>query len=216
MLARLRPGFTVLALALLSASVGCSGGSFESPEACFQSIRVAAHNKDMQGIVNCLTDESQEALAGMLVMAGGMVSRMPSGMAPLAGAAGSDEAKQAATTIKGVLKKHGVSDEELETRTANPLLLASAAGIRELSSLVSDKQAFIADMYAALQTMGQGAQFGAQFEEQIAGELKDVKVDGDQATAKVVTASGEEPLMFRKTPTGWKLHIDLSNVGPPA
>ena len=61
------------------------------------------------------------------------------------------------------------------------------------------------------------AQFSKEFEEQIAGSLQDVKIDGDSATATIVTASGDEsPVSFRKTTEGWKLHIDLPTMGPAA
>ena len=208
-------------LAIAATAVGCGSSGFESPEACFQSIRVAAHNKDMRGICNCLTEESQETLAGMLVIGGTMMSKMQAGMATMAQGQAAEEAKKAVAAVDSVFEKHGVTEDALQENLGTMVGPPSGERLRDLAAIIKDKLGFITDMYAALEPLGQTAKFGEQFEEQIAGELKDVEVDGDQATAVVVTDRGEEPLMFRKTPAGWKLHIDMEGIGaggstPPA
>jgi hypothetical protein len=63
-----RSGIALIGLVALSAMVGC-GGSYDTPEATFQTMRVAANNKDMRGMFGCITDESLEMMAGALVLA---------------------------------------------------------------------------------------------------------------------------------------------------
>src|SRR5262249_25504125 len=70
-------------LALLPAMLGC-GGAFSTPEACFQSIQRAGSNKDVAGMMRCLTDESQAVLSGGLVMMGSAM-KMMGGFASLGG-----------------------------------------------------------------------------------------------------------------------------------
>jgi hypothetical protein len=112
-----------------------------------------------------------------------------------------------------------VTDDAVKEKTANPLALFSPAGIRGLSSVVDDKAAFIADMWNALQPFGNLSSLSDEFTAQLSGELKNVNINGEQATATIVMKNGEAPLEFRRTPTGWKVHwlIDaMSMPTPPA
>lgn len=213
MLVRFRPTIAIACVALTLTCIGCSGNGFESPEACFKSIRTAAHNKDMGALAKCLDEESQNAMAGMLVMVGSMM-KAPGSMAAMMSGGKPEDAQKGIDAIEAAFKKHGLTDELLQKEMAAMQSAGGAEGVTHLSTLVKDKPAFIADMYAAMQQLGGAAKFGEQFEEQIAGELKDVKIDGDKASAVVVTAKGEEPLAFRKTAAGWKLHIELNQMGP--
>ncbi len=191
----LRPAVVTIGLLMLASQLGC-GGKYDSPEACFRTMQVAAHNKDWPAVCDCLTVDSQEELAGMLVMAGSMM-KMQSDSAPVAEA----------------LEKHGVTDEAIQQQGASLFAMSNPGALRGLAKLVKDKAAFIADMIVAMQKLRSAAQFSAQFESQIAGELSDVKVAGDHATAFVVSTSGQAPVEFRKTPEGWKRHINLGTMG---
>ena len=57
-------------------------------------------------------------------------------------------------------------------------------------------------------------------EEAIGGELKDLKIDGDKATATLVRKKGgkdaQEPIEFRKVGGGWKLELPERPMGGPA
>lgn len=215
-----RPG--VVAVCLLSitlCSVGCNGsagsGSFETPEACFQSIRQAALNKDIPGLCNCLTVESQDVLAGGMVMMTGML-KMMGGMAAMGGPEAAAQSQKMIAAVSAVLAKHDIKDEALAAiNPSNAQAMSNPETISALADPVKNKPQFIADMFAAMEPFNQGQGFGEQFTEQIAGTLKDVKIDGDTATALVVTTKGEEPLEFRKTAEGWKLHINLEQMAQP-
>jgi hypothetical protein len=210
-------GFLACVLALLPAVLGC-GGAFSTPEACFQSMQRAGHNKDVAGMMQCLTDESQGILSGGLVLMGSAM-KMASGFAALGGEQAAGQAadmEQLADEVDGVLAKHGVTEESLEGAAPTLQTATDSSAIRKLSDAISDKPRFIADMFAVLQKSQQGSEFSKEFEDQIAGTLKDVKIEGDSATATIVTANGEAPVEFRKTAVGWKLHIDLPGMGPGA
>ncbi len=208
-----RPGVVAVCLLSMTAvSVGCSS---DSPEACFQSIRKAALNKDLPGLCNCLTVESQNVLAGGMVMMTGML-KMMGGMAAMGGPEAAAESQKMIAAVSAVLAKHGITDEALAEFKPDPQTMSNPEAISTLAAPVENKPQFIADMFAAMEPFNQGQGFGEQFTEQIAGTLKDVKIDGERATAVVVTTKGEEPLEFRKTADGWKLHINLEQMSPAA
>jgi hypothetical protein len=77
---------------------------------------------------------------------------------------------------------------------------------------VADKRAFVAEVYTAMNDSGKGGDLAGKLN----GELKNLKIDGDKATATLVTADGEEELDFRKTAEGWKMHIDIAKLSAKA
>jgi len=209
-----RFGAVPISLVALAAMVGC-GGSYDTPEATFQTMRVAANNKDMRGMFGCITDESLEMMAGTLVLA----VKTPMGITAMTQSLSADEAKQARDAVEAVCENHGVTDDAVKEKTANPLALFTPDGIRGLSSVVDDKAAFVADMWNALQPFGNLSNLSEEFTAQLSGELKNVSINGEQATATIVMKNGEAPLEFRKTPAGWKVHwlIDpMTATAPPA
>lgn len=207
---RFRSACLGLVLTQLVACVGCGGASLETPEGTFQTIRMAAHNNDMRGLFTCLTDESLDTLAGMLLV----TVKAPGGMAAMSGDLSPADAEKAKAAADAVCEEHGVSDKAVRDKLANPLALLSSGGLRSVSAQVKDKVDFIADMWAALEPFGQMSKFSDQFTAQIAGQLTDVQIDGDQASATVVTEAGAKaPIAFRKTPAGWKVHIELGPGG---
>ena len=213
--ARLIAASLALATSLLA---GCGGGKFSSPEACFQAIQSAAQRKDIPAMMECLTDESQSVIAGGMVMMGSMM-KMMGGMAGMGGEGAAEMQKQS-DAIAAVLQKHGVTDEALKTVAPSPQTGGDPQAIIKVGGLVMNKPAFIGDMYAAMQQFHNGGKFNEELESQLGGTLKDVKINGDAATATIVTASGEDQLDFRNTSAGWKLHIDYNRMrpgaGPPA
>lgn len=202
-------------VAVTMSITGCGGGSsagHATPEACFAAMQTAAKNKDMAGICDCLTDESQTAMSGMLVLIGRMLKFMPHNPEDAA------EQQQMADAMHDVLKKHDLADAELANAPQNPQSLGDPKTIRELGALVKDNRAFIIDMFTAIQQFEQASVFSEQFDQQAAGKLHDVKTEGDIATAIVTTAAGtDEPIEFRRTnATGWRLHINLDQGAPAA
>jgi hypothetical protein len=200
----------VLSLAAIVALVGC-GGAYDTPEATFQTIRVAANNKDMRGLFGGLTEESLNAMVGTLVLA----VKTPLGKAAMKGSLSPEEAEKAEAAAASVCEKYNVTDAEVSDAMSDPLAMFNADGLKKMADLVEDKVGFIADMWGALEPFGQISQFSEDFATQLSGTIKDVQIDGDQATAVLVTTKGEQPLTFRKTPAGWKIHIELGPLGAP-
>jgi hypothetical protein len=189
----LRVAVFALGLVALAPQLGC-GGKYDTPEACFRTMQVAAHNEDWPAVCDCLTTDSQAEVAEMLVMAGTVM-----------------KLRGESTSVSDTLDKHGVTDEAIQKQGI--AILYDKEALRGLAKLVEDKAAFVADMISAMRTAHTAAQFSAQFEDQIAGELSEVTVTGDLATAVLVGERGKTPVEFRKTPEGWKRHVNLSAMG---
>jgi hypothetical protein len=204
------PCAVLLSLLAVAALVGC-GGAYDTPEATFQTIRVAANNKDMRGLFGGLTEESLDTLAGSLVLA----FKTPFGKAGMKRSLSAEDADKAEAATTSVCEKYDVTDAKVSDAMSDPLTMFSAGGLKKLADLVEDKVGFIADMWGALEPFGQTSKFSEEFAVQLSGTIKDVKIDGDQATAVLVTTKGEQPLTFRKTPAGWKIHIELGPLGAP-
>ena len=200
----------VLCIISISTPLGCggSGQGFATPEACYQAVKKAVEAKDWGGFYDCLTPESQEIVAGSMVLMGSMM-KMMSGMAALGGPEAAAKAEKETADLTAVLEKHGVTDTALEGFTPDPATMQQPEAIKKLADVVKDKRGFVVDMFAAMEKTATG---GPNFDKKLAGELKDVKIDGDKATAKVAGAEGEQELDFLKTADGWKLHIDLNKI----
>jgi hypothetical protein len=206
---------------------GCSGGrtpqAFNTPEECFQFAQQAANQKDYVAAVDCMTEDTQETMAGVMVTAGTMTKAV-AGMAAAFGDASEDAEKVQASLekIDAVLEKHGVTDQTLEEAAQAGGLggaFADAAGgaeqdpeqamegIRAMAAPVKDPRTFIADMITAMDGLGDNA--GENPVQGFAGELTNVQIKGDQATATVKKSDGQEnPIGFKKTNRGWRIHLD--------
>jgi hypothetical protein len=197
-------------LALAPAFAGCGGSTngYATPEACFAAMQTAVKNKDIAAVCDCMTDDSQTALTGILIVAGGMLK------ATTADRSQTDEARNAAAAISEVMAKHGATDAALTRLAPPPGTEGDPDSLRQLAGVVLDRKAFITDVYAAMEQSGLDARFSDQLQEQVSGQLNDVKIDGDRANAIVETAAGNVPIQFRRVGgSGWKLHvIDLEEM----
>jgi hypothetical protein len=199
----------LVSLSPLLAGCGASGGGYASPEAVASAAKAAIDKKDMGAFYDCLTEESQNTLAGTAVLVGSMM-KMMSGMAAMGGPEAQAEAEKEVGEMTAIMEKHGVTEESLKDANPNPAMMGDSQAIGALANVVKDKRAFVHDVFTALDKMKKG---GPNLSQQFTGELKDLKIDGDRATAKLTTQRGEEELDFRKTAAGWKLHIDMEKMG---
>ena len=193
----------LLSLSPLLAGCGAPGGGYASPEAVATAAKAAIDKKDMGAFYDCLTEESQNTLAGTAVLVGSM---MKSGMVAMGG----PEAQAETAEVAAIMEKHGVTEESLKDANPNPAMMGDSQAIGALANVVKDKRGFVHDVFTVLDKMKQG---GPDLSQQFTGELKDLKIDGDKATAKLITQRGEEELDFRKSAAGWKLHIDMEKMG---
>lgn len=175
---------------------------YQSPEAAFAAVQEAARNKDFQGAVGALTDDSQDALCGMIVLATGLMA-----------AFGGDEMAD----IKAVLEKHGVPIEapkfDFNIGEAPPADATPPAAEEPEEMPIKDKPAFIAEMFAVMEKKGGSEGFDKGPTDWIDAELRDLAIAGESATATVFRmeegAEVTEPIEFRKGPGGWLVHLPL-------
>ena len=163
-----------------------------------------------------LTAESQDVLAGALVMMGVMLQdRSRHGRAARRPEAPRSQAR-ARAVIPAILAEARRRLTTPSTHDATRLIFRRLCRASPKMADVDRQTSGVHRRHVrrdASNSSGDDS-FGEEFYEQLAGELQDVTIDGDRATAVVVTESGEEPLEFRKTPAGWKLHISADDRCP--
>jgi hypothetical protein len=180
---------------------------FESPEAAFAAVQQAAKNKDFKAAVGALTDETQEAMCGVMVLGAGLMA-----------AFGGDETAD----LKAVLEKHGVPIEapRFDLNVANAAAAGAPPAADEPQEMpIKDKAGFIAEVIAVMEKKGGGEGMDKGPIEWINATLRDLAIDGDKATALVVKmadgAEETEPIEFRRGPGGWLIHMPMDNLGAP-
>ena len=207
---------------LFMASFGCGGGATtdesatgtsadttanttvettaDTPEAAYTAFREAAKAKDWKTAASLLSPESQAMLAGMSIMGSSFATMDESGQ--------EDPGK--AKELKELLTKHGV---DLEGDDSEPSAEEQKAGpeavMMAMTESIPDKPAFIAEINAWMEKNGDDS--GGGFAE--LGNLSDLTIDGDTATAQSETEFGAQPIEFRKTGDNWVIHLPVG--GPP-
>jgi hypothetical protein len=221
-----RVGKWLAIVAVCGLVVGCGGSTtpqaFNTPEECFQFAQKAAAQKDYVAAVDCMTVDTQATMAGMMVTAGSMAKAF-AGMAAAFGGGGEDaeKMKKGLENIDAVLEKHGVTEKSLEEIGESGGLAAAFGGegepnpekaiegIRAMAKPVKDHRAFVAEMIAALDALGDEA--GENPVQGFIGELTNVQINGDHATATIKNSDGiENPIGFKKTARGWRIHLDAN------
>ena len=209
---------SLAALVCLTAD-GCGGGGYDSPQAAFDAMKAAGEKKDWKGFCECMTPDSQDAMAGGMVVAGTMMKAM-GGFAMMGRGEQAEKTKAALEKIDEVLKKHGL-DEKAMKKVQEKMQGAEPKGpnkrlamLKELAAPIKDKPTFIGDMFAALEEMNPG-ESTMSFEN---ATLKDVKIDGDTATGTIAkTDKGmkmDEPINFKKIDGGWLVDIPVDEMRP--
>ncbi|HMP78177.1 MAG TPA: hypothetical protein PKD54_01880 [Pirellulaceae bacterium] len=166
------------------AGVGSSGHA--TPEAAFQSLKQATDKQDWRAAAQNLVPESQVPLAFALVM---KTSFSTFG----------DAAKE--KSLNELLTRHGLNlDDDAEVGGEDDL----DQHLQEMFKSVSNIPALIGDLgdWSKLH-----AADGANDKFLQLGALSDVKTEGDKATGSVATEGGPMPIEFRKSASGWLVHL---------
>src|SRR5690606_8804715 len=82
-----------------------------------------------------------------------------------------------------------------------------------VGSAIKDKPAFFKDAEAALGTAEakeDTKEIEKAAEARKTAKLKDLKIEGNVATAVVANTNGETPIVFRKVDGGWRIAIDAN------
>ncbi len=173
---------------------GCGQKTYESPTAVFEAAQAASAKRDMEGVMNCLTEESQETFVEMLVGFFGMMK----GFVGLAG----EELPEPIAKLDKVMKKHGLSDKVLEE-------------MEDESYPVKDKAALVGDFFKAMKA-SKTEELPPMWSSLIqpSGKLEGISIDGDTATATAVDGDTRVMIGFIKVGESWLLNQGTS--GEPA
>jgi hypothetical protein len=185
-----------------------------------------------------MTDQSQGMMAGSLILMTAMHKLMggPPGL-PASEKPDPEKVAAAIEEIKTVLTNHGFGDNaysditQQATDFTQKMMMAATAqqsraagdksaqfqemmdAVIAMASPVKDKPRFVQEMLVPLEAIGTSESTNPF--QQIAGELTNVEISGDTAKATQVNASGrEQPISFRKTTDGWRIHLDLETMSP--
>lgn len=177
---------TLLVLAL-GCPAGTGGGSGKaggkSPEATFKTMQSAALKQDNATMFACMDPQSHDSVLLGMTIAAGFLSF------------GKDETQKKAIEdgLQGILDKHGVvqlgNDEVKMTDKASMDQAAS-----KMFGGVKDKPALFAELTAFIEKNSEKKAPKKNYGE---GTLKDVKVEGDKATATFEKPDGSsQPVKF--------------------
>ncbi len=191
---------------------GCRGSQttpekprLTTPEATLEAAKAAAGQHDYQALCQLLTPQAQEDMAAGLVM----VSRFLVQVAkPNEKGAGQDQAEKLKEKLREVLQKHGLNETAIPKihidAKASPE--EQAKELRKLAAPIKDRGAFVTEALGVLHKYGDKPD-GRLIEAD--ARLKDVKIDGETATATFVQSrNGREsggPIAFEKAGGEWKI-----------
>jgi len=199
---------TLSAIAFFTAFItagGCGNAPFSSPHATIKTAKTAIEQHDYRTFANCLSPKARDDLAAALVTMGRFV-----GLGSDPSAADAEKARQRATQVAAVCKKHGV--EEVAPKfdfSALRLAFDAEAQKKEWAKRlapVKDRIAFIADFLEALRQTSDTADgdvLGAD------ATVRDLTTNGDTASATFEQtrrgAKQSSRITLRKIDGEWKI-----------
>lgn len=176
-----------------------TGKVYKSPKAVFDAYTVAMQKKNYKVGLDCLTPESQQDLAAFSVYA--MISIRKSSIVP-------EELKKAYKPVFEVMDEHGLTEKataDVEIEEI-PLKLPEKARTA-LRKLIKKPATLMIDLTKASDKMDKTALGGAQAEAKTT--LEELKIDGNKASGKIVTASNNfkmtQKVTFEKGKRGWRM-----------
>ena len=156
-----------------------------SPEEVVKALQAASDTEDFAKLVSLIHPEDRPEMAAGMMMAGSMA------------AAFSDDAEAAGKELEAVLSKHGLEDKaDGPPPGAEGDMKAAAKAAFEGVDLV----AFIPDMFTFMGKYMDGKKKGPL----AGGEMTDLEVEGDTATAK----AGDEKVRFGKVGDRWFIRME--------
>ena len=180
----------------------------DSPEDVIAKAKAFAESEEFAGIVNLIAPDERPLLSAGMIMLSQMAPMMMGAMGGLGGEEAQGEMKEKMKpfedAMKSVMEKHGA--DKLDLSQAMASVQSPEAATKWINGELPDLDhgAFVGDMFGALKKLGEEAseKAGGNFKE-LAGEMKDLKIDGDKATATINGKPGE----FVKVDGRWYLSI---------
>jgi hypothetical protein len=183
-------------------------GGYRTPEAAFAAATQAAEREDWRGFCGCLTPRSRDALACTMIHAVSHIANARS-FAAASGIGAGQPGDAKIQPVLDVLQQHGLDDETIKRMASELPFLPTAsdtAKIDQALAPIRDRNGFVGDMMTALRQL-ENRPGATPFATQ--AELTDIKIDGDRATAMVVsTDSGSgrrQSISFQRSGGGWRI-----------
>ena len=206
---------TALAAVCLT-QLGCNSSpstpKYASPQAVFDAANTFVKSKDYESFFRCLTPESQDYLAGMLVMGPMLFKQMATRMG------GGKDAAKAFEPVDKVLQKHGVNPDKIDL-AAHSQITEKEDQIKNVVALatgIKDKPAFMADMIKAMEGVAKNSNKNFIESRLPYGDVKleDVKVDDNSATGTAVNSKNgtKEEVKFTNIDGGWRIALDAGPI----
>jgi hypothetical protein len=190
-------------------------GKHRSPEAVFLAAKEAAEQEDWEGMCECITPESRDQFAGMLLFGAVMMKGM-SGFAALGGPEKVQEVEEKFKPVMDVLAKHGLDEETLENMKPQGRMMPGSADndrLQQVLAPVKNRNKFVADMIAAMQQVSNRERTIPSPWESDA-TLVDLEIGENSATGYIVqTKNGNErrdKIAFTKIDGSWKIDLPRS------
>jgi hypothetical protein len=162
-------------------AAAASAPAANTPEEAFAAFVEATQKNDMPTVVSLLSPESQGMMTIGLVMS---ASFMTVG----------DEGKE--KSLDTLMRKH-ISDWDDASDPTD-----EGAGPEAILESIADLPGFVRELSAWMAANGDD-ESGFQ----VLGELGEVTVAGDRATAQVQTEDGPQPVEFRNIDGQWRIHM---------
>ena len=197
----------------------------DSPQAVYNAAKAATETKEYNAICDCLTPESRDVVAGVMIrVASDMVDVAARDRDLMSFAENKPPWEASCRVLEDVLAKHGVKEDQLKSiQDMDPAASQedTMAALAKLGAPIKDKPAFMGEIKNAMRAMllaYMGKQGGMANNKTIIileGRLENINVEGDHATARVVvTHNGKEmreSIGFKKVNGSWL--IDLMALG---
>jgi len=170
--------------------------ALQTPEAAFAAFKEGAEKDDWKAMTELLTPETQEAMAGGMIIAGSFV-----------GAFDEEKGKE----FQQLLDKHGLDiDPEKGPEGMEDASMEEA--LKAVVGPIKDKPAFLADVIGWLGENSDESDFG----DVASGTLSGVTITDDTASGTVTVDDEPHPIEFRRSNGGWLIHLPMHDTGMEA
>lgn len=163
---------------------------FESPEAAYEAYAKGHREADAVGQLRALTDDSQKLSAARMIFGLGMMAAFD---------------KTLEADVRALLEKYGLGDESKLREPPPGITKASTQRERQLAmaEMISNPHAFALEAAECLKTAKNVTRRVNEYD----GEILDVVITGDTATAMLKQRRGRKPIAFQKLQGGWLVEI---------
>jgi len=181
-------------------------GGHRSPESVFEAAKSAVQEKDWEGFCECLTPESRDQLAGVLLFSAVMAKGF-SGLAALGGPEKAQEAEEKLKPLMDVLAEHGLDEATLENMRSEGRMTPGRADndrLQQVLAPVKNRNKFVADMMTVMQQVSDRSLPSPMGPD---ARLEDLEVGDDSATGYIVQTRNDkenrDKIAFKKVDGNW-------------